>query len=313
MFILSEASSRSVFAGAEEAGVGAILTRINIVPDQGLQAWIANLSPVDNPDIPGLTEIWLQYFGCNSSMPGPCRSYTFKDLPRFAYNPIGVLIVEAVTIYAKAIDALVTERCPMARVDKSLLASCVKPEVLAGFISRTSLDTPVGRLSYKNGEIMRDYQLQQLQRVGNGHSLVRVGLWRQSRQALEVYSDKLQWHVNATELNKFPGDFQEFVSSVPESVCAKPCKAGEFYIQGDLPCCWDCHPCRSNEYVAENATTCKLCPVLTWPDDVTFTTCEQIAPTFLTWADMYGLGLTILAGGGIIGTLIAIRLVVKYR
>ena len=62
----------------------------------------------------------------------------------------------------------------------------------------------------------------------------------------------------------------------PESVCAKPCGAGEFYIQGELPCCWECSRCRDNEYVTENGTSCEVCDILTWPDNISYTSCLQV-------------------------------------
>ncbi len=65
---------------------------------------------------------------------------------------------------------------------------------------------------------------------------------------------------------------------MPESVCSKPCGPKQIYMHDELPCCWNCAPCRPDEILIENATACQSCPEFTWPDDDTSTSCQLIPP-----------------------------------
>ncbi|GFO22662.1 metabotropic glutamate receptor [Plakobranchus ocellatus] len=70
--------------------------------------------------------------------------------------------------------------------------------------------------------------------------------------------------------------------SVPESVCSKPCKPGQFLIQREpAPCCWECRACRDNERLVRGNTSCELCAPFTWPDPETgYQTCAMIPVTY---------------------------------
>ena len=100
-------------------------------------------------------------------------------------------------------------------------------------------------------------------------------------------------------------------TQLPESVCAKPCQAGEFYIPGELKCCWECRPCRGNEIVRDDFRGCIQCPVLTWPDQANFTACVPIPPTYLHWLDPIALGLMTLSGAGLLTTMAIILIFIK--
>ena len=87
---------------------------------------------------------------------------------------------------------------------------------------------------------------------------------------------------------------------MPESVCAKPCEVGEFHIQGELTCCWDCRRCRQTEYVKEDCSGCDTCPLFHWPEQTNFSSCESIAPTYIFWTDPLAIALEAFAGFGIL-------------
>ncbi len=52
-------------------------------------------------------------------------------------------------------------------------------------------------------------------------------------------------------------------------------------------CCWDCIPCKDNEFVSNNSR-CELCPVFTWPD-YNRTDCDPIQPQYLKLSDIIGI------------------------
>ncbi|KAL8590905.1 hypothetical protein ACOMHN_052663 [Nucella lapillus] len=74
-----------------------------------------------------------------------------------------------------------------------------------------------------------------------------------------------------------------------ESVCSYPCEQFEAkHIRGQ-PCCWNCQPCRNNEYLAEEGTRCKSCPEFTWPDPETRTSCVTIPPKTMSISSPTGI------------------------
>ncbi|GFN89549.1 metabotropic glutamate receptor-like [Plakobranchus ocellatus] len=83
--------------------------------------------------------------------------------------------------------------------------------------------------------------------------------------------------------SNYDADFSEPQEvSVPESVCSKPCKPGQFLIQREpAPCCWECRACRDNERLVRGNASCELCAAFTWPDPETgYQTCAMIPVTY---------------------------------
>ncbi len=99
---------------------------------------------------------------------------------------------------------------------------------------------------------------------------------------------------------------------IPESLCSRPCPPKHYYIQKELPCCWECRLCRSNEKVF-NESECHVCDENFWPDEETATRCEPVEPTFLKWTQPLSVGITLLAIVGIVATMTTTGLYVKNR
>ena len=108
-------------------------------------------------------------------------------------------------------------------------------------------------------------------RWGDVYRVVDVGTWNRASEKLLLNSAAVRWD-NATS-----------ASLVPESVCSHACQPGEFRVQLDPKCCWECRPCRSNEIVADNGTSCAECDVLYWPEPEHASACLPIIPTSYTW------------------------------
>ena len=90
----------------------------------------------------------------------------------------------------------------------------------------------------------------------------------------------------------------------PHHRCSEPCPLGHFQLAGDLSCCWQCFPCRKEEYLVDNGTSCEQCPYLQWPLGDEQLECVDIPRTYLTWTDIYGGILVGLASVGLLLTLI---------
>ena len=123
---------------------------------------------------------------------------------------------------------------------------------------------------------------------------------------VDIDDSKLKWYVN---------DFEEEMNEMntPESVCARPCAVGEYYIKGEEVCCWQCRRCRDYEKIQDGRQGCETCPMFTWPHQDNFSTCIDISPTYMKWTDTLAIGLESLAGVGIFGTIVIALIFTIYR
>ena len=250
---------------------------------------------------------------CNTTIPkgrnDSCLNYERMDqLPGYELYPYHRQIIDGLNIFINSLDALIRQKCPSAFLNKSSLRTCIKgPDLLKKVRSSSSMGY-AGKVQFdKQGDGIKDYDIWHRQPDGKGgYQTVVIGQWLSEEKKLELNMETVKWftldttlHPNATQL--------------PESVCAKPCQVGEFYIPGELKCCWECRPCRDNEIVRDDFRGCIQCPVLTWPDQTSFTACVPIPPTYLHWLDPIALGLMTLSGAGLLTTMAIILIFIKYR
>ena len=314
-WILSTTAHMGVFSGIEEIAHGALISKWYNDDNVALFKYIEDYRPAVDPENPWLRQIWKKKFNCSGetmTTDSRCLALRLADLPEFYVHPIVIQLTQAISAMAQAIDLIIDDKCPAARQNKQLLDTCFEPSDILDYLARINIETPSGNLTFtESGEVIKDYQILQLQRRPNGgrYDLIDVGMWKQTEGAIYIEATKLQW----SKTKGVDSESEETEAVVPQSVCAKPCKSNEFYIMGELPCCWDCHSCRDNEYVADNATTCRACDEFLWPNNVSFTHCVPIAQSFMTFTDTYGVGLLTLAATGLAGTLLITCLVVRHR
>ena len=311
LWITGESITEEALLGVEDVAQGTVSSTWYYDINHDLRQYIMNLSPWEDPLYPWLKDSWKELFGCDvdkqSEMDQSCRNYTIKDVPGLVFLGSTIYTAETVFAFANAIDSLISDRCPKARQDKTLLANCVDPEVLIGYIRKLVLPTSSGDVRFDaNGDMIRNYLLRQFQKRDGRYVFQHIGVWKHVDFSFDVDLTLTQW-------NDRENPYVKHKPSFPESICARPCDTGKFYIQGELPCCWECHPCRDNEYVALNGSACQVCDLLTWPDHRTLTECVAIEPSYMSWEDPYGAGLTALAAVGMLSTFIVILLVVRHR
>ena len=109
-------------------------------------------------------------------------------------------------------------------------------------------------------------------RLSGGYREVWVGTWERAVEAESIDEAAVRWAWAAGAPD-----------TVPESVCSHACRPGEFRIQLEQKCCWECRRCRNNEIVTLNGTSCVECDVLYWPDSDNASVCLPITPTSYTW------------------------------
>ena len=294
IWFLSESATELTFAGLNDTTYGSFMMSWNVVLDDDV-ASLSKQTAVGNTNDPFFQRLWKQFFDCDITtveQGAECLRRTLGEIPGFTPLAIAGIYRDIVSVYAQAIENLVKVHCPEKLANPTSLSACVTSDRVLEYVKNIQLKIGDNVRKFDEfGEMKVDYLIRQMHT-----NLEPVGIWKFQSEVVE-WTKELKWRND------------EF----PESICARPCEVGEFYIQGELPCCWECHRCRDNEYVGNNATKCITCPYLTWPDDVTFTTCLPIPASFMRWNDVYGLGLSLLAGIGLLSTLVIISLVVKHR
>ena len=242
--------------------------------------------------------------GLNSS----CFNYERMDqLPGYELSKYHREVIDGLNVFISCLDTLIRWNCPSAFLDKSSLRTCIKGPDLLKIVRSSSSMGYAGKIKFdEQGDGIKDYDIWQRQLDGKGgYQTVVIGQWL-PEEKLVLNIEKVKWFTLNTTL-------PPMATPLPESVCAKPCEAGEFYIPGELKCCWECRPCRDNEIVRDDFRGCIQCPVLTWPDQANFTACVPIPPTYLHWLDPIALGLMTLSGAGLLTTMAIILIFIKYR
>ena len=255
----------------------------------------------------------LAKFECNITLPkglnGSCFNYERMDqLPGYRNHDFHNKIIDVLNLFIGSLDALIQQNCPSAFLDKSSLRTCIRGPDLLKIVRSSSFMGYAGKVQFdKHGDGIKDYKILQCQPDGNGgYESVVIGQWHYEEEKLVLNMETVKWST-------FNKTLHSAATQLPESVCAKPCQAGEFYIPGELKCCWECRPCRDNEIVRDDFRGCIQCPVLTWPDQANFTACVPIPPTYLHWLDPIALGLMTLSGAGLLTTMAIILIFFKYR
>lgn len=253
--------------------------------DKGFVKYYHSLNPWNNAT--GIK--WYgQYFphkvGCSFEVDEGdvnwCGQYkNISDFKNFKINNWPARIVDIVEIYAQALNATINEKCPEAFSNKSYLKGCIDGETLNKNIRSVSFvgKSVIVRFD-ENGELLSSRYMLMAHDNRNEYVYQGVGLWDNEKREIDFFEDKvIPWFdfVNGSLVE---------VPQPPESVCAKPCLPGEFLLQGDLACCWECHRCMVDEIVSADGKACVRCNVTTWPDEQ-LTSCILIPPRYIKWTD----------------------------
>ncbi|ELU06483.1 hypothetical protein CAPTEDRAFT_99819 [Capitella teleta] len=295
---------------AGNPGEGAIFVSHHSPSVPGYLEFAQSLTPSLEPANEWLAEAWQNRFHCSwdATSNNSCHSYSISDANETITTPNGRIYL-SVYVYAHAMHQMIAERCPeqFDKVNKSKLRSCIDSSQLFNYMVKvnfTSLGVHV--MFDQNGDTLGSYILMHWTANAEGVlERLEVGKWDKLTGELNLNLSAIDW----TFLKKyeyFPTNDSEFY--VPESVCSKPCKERQYYHYQEVSCCWECRECRSNERLAQNKTTCEVCPDFTWPD--TPYECSPIQPFYLRVSDsilaqillplgIIGIGLTLLTSGAL--------------
>ncbi|XP_064615664.1 metabotropic glutamate receptor-like [Liolophura sinensis] len=291
------ATRLSTFGSHKDGTLGAFTFKAYSEYVKNFDAYFEELTPLSVPSNPWFGEFWEKIFGCSLTDQGALcdNNLSLKTSTHSSISSIGS-VIDAVSTFAVAIDELLADKCPDMTAAEA--RSCIVGSDLLMYLKNVSFLGESGLVSFDaSGEFIGRYMIEQVQLVDNEIVQRHVATW--NSKSHEITFDQnytVQWSLSER--------LGEHESDIPESVCSKPCKYGEFYIQRELPCCWDCRRCRENEITVYNATGCLQCPPFTWPEQTTFRACEPITPTMLLWQDATSLLLLTLAGFGMLGALV---------
>uniref|UniRef100_A0A8C1Z2D2 Extracellular calcium-sensing receptor-like n=1 Tax=Cyprinus carpio TaxID=7962 RepID=A0A8C1Z2D2_CYPCA len=287
-------ASSSLLAGT----IGFALRRADI---QGLGAFLAQLSPVKQPNEPFVKDVWEELFGCSlaqdwqpSSKTPKCtgsenvekhgRIYTDVSQLRVTYN-----VYKAVYAIASAIHNMMACQPGRGPFENG---ECPDVPQLKPRQVQTSLNftTPVGDLVYFEGnrEPSASYDIMNWHIDESGAvNFVQVGQFDAAKgpgQELNINLEKVVWG----------GGW------VPVSVCSASCLPGtrKAAQKGKPVCCFDCLPCAAGEVSnMTDSTECVRCPERFW-SNTERTRCIPKVVEFLSLQDTMGIVLTVLSVTG---------------
>ncbi|XP_023932767.1 metabotropic glutamate receptor 5 [Lingula anatina] len=275
---------------------GAITVQVSwrYVPD--FDRYFTSLQLGDKPGNPWFEEFWEMQFGCSwkDGATRPCDE-TDTVSKSATYKPIKNIspVIDSVTTFAYALHDVIEKRCPGATGKGA--RDCISGPHLLESLKNITFEGVLGKIAFdENGDFLGQYDLVQLIDVrGPNYKQVKLATWDATLNGLIFDGKPIKWNLDDSD----PAN-----QTVPESVCAKPCRPGEFYIPKELKCCWECRHCRDNEITINNASTCLACPIFQWPEQSTFTSCEPIAAEHVRWGDPLAIGIVIVALLGLLAT-----------
>ncbi|XP_013414979.1 metabotropic glutamate receptor [Lingula anatina] len=277
-----------------DAAEGILTIRPGFDYAREFNTWFKGLHPAIRSDNPYFMEHWELYFDCSwtngTGKPTCDEDNRMTEANGFAPMSFATLVIDTTLVFAHALHSLIEERCP--GVVGQNVSKCINGSLLLKYLLEVEFQGHIGRVKFdKQGDILAQYDIEQLQNKSSDYKQVAVASW-----------DADVGHVQLVDQNPIIWVTSESVSlETPESVCSKPCGKGEFYLQKELSCCWECRKCRNNEYLVSNQTSCKECPELMWPVE-SLTSCESVQPEHMRWGD--SLAITILTFS-IIGIILA--------
>ncbi|XP_056622663.1 extracellular calcium-sensing receptor-like [Triplophysa dalaica] len=284
--------------------IGFALRRADI---QGLDAFLAQLSPLKQTNEPFVKDVWEEIFGCSMaqdwkpSFDKPrCtglenvekhgRIYTDVSQLRVTYN-----VYKAVYAIANAIHNMMHCQPGKGPFEHGECPDVTRiiPRELLQYLNAVNFTTPVGDRVYfeDNREPSASYDIMNWHIDESGTvNFVHVGQFDVAKgagQELNINLERVVWG----------GGWDD---QVPVSVCSVSCLPGtrKAVQKGKPVCCFDCLPCAAGEISnVTDSTECIRCPERFWSNPER-TKCIPKVLEFLSLQDTMGVVLTVLSVTG---------------
>lgn len=205
------------------------------------------------------------------------------------------LYFDAILAFAQAADDLIKEKCPDLIGED--VSQCVKGDMLTQYLKNVSFDGYTGLIEFnEENDAKGKYMIRQIvygrknhpyfdkmdSSLGKYLTVKVVGVYDMKTEKITYNKENvISWsHLNTLD-RIVPLATGSANDGRPESVCSGPCVEREYKILKELPCCWECRRCRDNERLDVENSTCRECPLFTWPEAQTgYQTCIAISLTF---------------------------------
>ncbi|ESO94405.1 hypothetical protein LOTGIDRAFT_145056 [Lottia gigantea] len=300
IFIGSDAWAKRIklLGDVWDVGLGAFTVSFYSREDPLYTDYFKTIRPEADVRNPWFREFWGKHFKCSfDSVISPCN---VDDVLSFenGFKAISTVtpVMDAVSTFAKAIDSLLKDNCPLA--DSATARDCISGPLLLEYLKNTTFSGRNGLIRFDaNGNALGSYIIDQLI-TGSPYAQGRVATYDAFTKQLTMDGEVTFEHVT------------NFGTHHPESICSRQCGIGEFLIQQELSCCWLCKSCRSNEMVTNNGTSCESCPMFEWPElETDLKSCSPIPPVTIDWSEPFAIMLVTFS---FIGIVLAISILVFY-
>ncbi|KAH9514731.1 Metabotropic glutamate receptor 2 [Bulinus truncatus] len=271
----------------EMLGMFSFVYYMSLVPD--FYEYVRTLNVTESRN-PWFKLVWEQLFQCSFTT----RTCNLEDniLTKLVFYQTASLYIDAVMTFAHGAHGLISKQCPGATgydakrcvQGAASLYDHLKSVSFDGYNGHVHFD-PVGdvRGSYKISQIVLDtpqIPFVNLTTRSVGLEPQLIGVYSIESRTIRYTNRPIWWEHLREEENVVPLDLRPLaLRGVPESACSRPCSTGEYKIQKDPACCWECRQCRDNERLVDNFTGCRTCDKFTWPDERDFTSCLEIPAT----------------------------------
>ncbi|XP_059142368.1 metabotropic glutamate receptor 4-like [Physella acuta] len=313
---------RTSYKGYESDVMGMFTFRFyaSVVPEY--YQYLRSRDPANSTN-PWLKPAWEQLANCSLANKTCDPNLNILESSAFSFLDVTSLYMDGALTLAHGAHDMRTNTCPGATGEA--LRDCIKGDLFLSYLKNVSFDSYNGHIYYDNlGDIKGLYQIRQVvmdyvdisfinktSTLGPEHKLIAI--YDTQRKTINYTSRAIRWDFYNAEEPVVPLREGE-VRVVPESVCSRPCGVGEYVIQKELECCWECLRCRDNERIVRNGTGCQVCDVFTWPDEASnYTTCVDIALTYHSVTDTLPLIQLCVGVAAIVCAVLIVVCYVRYR
>ncbi|XP_047145663.1 extracellular calcium-sensing receptor isoform X1 [Hydra vulgaris] len=212
-------------------------------------------------------------------------------------------LVDAVTILTRAILKFLQLNCVQ---KKKCFIQKIDPITLTNIVRNTSFwndEHELIQFDQSGDSTFIFYSIENLQLINNTLKFVSIGNWSKNRiNSLILNYEQIRW----------PSWFEDLkIKQHPSSQCFKNCENGQYTIRTPN-CCWTCENCTGKNYsnttMAEKCSTCSI-----GYHTIDHITCIKTPVKWLTFRDAEGSAILFTSFFGLLLTLIACSLLLKFR
>ena len=162
--------------------------------DENFRQYFRTVTPKNQPDDPFLKNAYSEKYNCEWNRTLEDNScYQYESEPHNITGGIGYesKMIDGVNVFAYALHALVSDTCPEAFKDKTLLDACIDGQKLHEYMLNVEFDGLSGHIKFdERGDFLGSYTFEQ---YSNGNGISLAAIWDKQTSSLIVDKSKLYW------------------------------------------------------------------------------------------------------------------------